>query len=330
MIACRITGSGRALPVKMLSSGEIDRRLAKAEGWLEEQCGVRSRPVVSGDETQISLGVAATKNALEAANLGACDVDLVVSACGVGYQPLPGTAPLFQRELGIPDGAAMAFDVNATCLSFPLAIDVVAGYFATGRCSNALIISSDIATRSLPWEEQPDVAGLFGDGAAAVVIQKTDGESGLLASSFKTYPTAYGACEIGAGGTRFDFHNDLETFTAHSRFSMNGRELYRIASKYFGGFVDDLLTKAGWQTGDVDLVVPHQASPFALAHMIRQCDFVPERVVDITRDYGNQIAASIPIALSMALDAGRLQKGSKVLLLGTSAGVSLGGLALVI
>jgi len=314
----------------MLSSGEIDRKLGKADGWLEEQCGVRSRPVVSGDETQISLGVAAAKNALEAAELAVTDIDLVISACGVGYQPLPGTAPLLQRELGIPDGEASAFDVNATCLSFPLAIDLMAGYFATGRCKNALIVSSDIATRSLPWDKQPDVAGLFGDGAGAVIVQKTDGESGLVASHFRTYPSAYEACEIGAGGTRFDFHNDLEAFTAHSRFAMNGRELYRIASKYFGGFVEDLLEKAGWQTAHVDLVVPHQASPFALNHMIRQCGFASESVVDITRDYGNQVAASIPIALSMAFDEGRLAEGTKVLLLGTSAGVSLGGLALVI
>src|SRR5690606_13205967 len=109
---------------------------------------------------------------------------------------------------------------------------------------------------------------------------------------------------------------------------MDGKELFRLASRHFGSFVTDLLARAGWAHGEVDLVIPHQASPAALAHMIRQTGFAPGRVVQIAHRYGNQIAASIPFTLDLARRGGRLRPGMRVLFLGTSAGVSFGGMAL--
>lgn len=324
-----IAGTGIGLPNTLVLSSQLDTWLGRPVGWLEAQCGVHSRPRISGDETQISLAVIAAKAALSDACLDASEVDLVISACGIGYQPLPGTAPLLQRALGIGDGKAAAFDVNATCLSFVVALDIAATYFAAGKYKTALIVSADIASRSLPWEAQPDVAGLFGDGAAAFIVRKSDGHSGIVACAFKTFPSGYDACQIGAGGTRFDFHNDLARFSAHAYFAMNGRELFRLTSKHFGHFVTELLDKAGWHIDKVDIVIPHQASPFALKHMIRQCGFNPEIVMDITRTHGNEIAASIPIAFHVAAQNGRIPVGARVLLLGTSAGVSFGGMALV-
>jgi 3-oxoacyl-[acyl-carrier-protein] synthase III len=133
---------------------------------------------------------------------------------------------------------------------------------------------------------------------------------------------------LGAGGTGIDFHRDPERFQANATFGMRGRDLFKLTTKYFPGFVNRLLDRAGWNRRDVDLVIPHQASPLALAHLVKRCGFPKDKVIDIVADYGNQVAASIPTALHLACEAGRCDAGAKILLLGTSAGVSFGGMAI--
>ncbi len=316
------------MPAKVVLSEELDRRLGFAPGHLEKLSGVRSRHVCT-DEDQISLAVAASRRALERAAIDAGNVDLVLGACGIPYQTLPATAPLVMRGLGIPDGGAAAFDVNATCLSFLTALELAAGRISAGQSHTALVFSAEIASRALPWRDQPDVAALFGDGAAAAVLTAaSEGNAGIRASLMCTYPSAYDACEIGAGGTRFDFQKDPIAFAAHAVFRMDGRELFRVTHRHFPGFVAQLLEAAGWMPGDVDLVVPHQASPLALEHMIEQTGMARERVVNVAAKLGNQIAASIPTALDIAWRQGRIARGTKLLMLGTSAGVSFGGMAI--
>ncbi|MFQ1702605.1 3-oxoacyl-[acyl-carrier-protein] synthase III C-terminal domain-containing protein [Loktanella agnita] len=320
----RLLGLGSYLPREKRPSDGFDAAFSLPAGRVMALTGVRNRHYCSGDESQITMGIAAAKAALADAGVQPGDIDLVVGASAVPYQPIPATAPLYQRGLGIADGAAYAFDVNSTCLSFVSALEVCAGLLASGRYRRALIVSSEVASRGLPWAERPDVAGLFGDGAAAAVVEHTPG---AMVTRFRTYPGAYESCGIGAGGTRFDFHAEAADFAAHSRFDMDGKELFRVTAKHFVPFVDGLLADVGWHRDEIDLIVPHQASPLALARMIRQCGFDPARVVDICSDVGNQIAASIPFSLTHAQD--RLRRGDKVLMLGTSAGVSFGGAALV-
>ncbi len=320
----KLLGLGSYLPQDARSSSSFDVALALDDGSVERLTGVKTRHYCAADESQITMGVAAGQSALADAGLGPDDIDLIIGAAAVPYQPIPATAPLYQRGLGVPDGAAFAFDVNSTCLGFVNALEVCEGLMATRRYRRALIISSEVASRALPWDSRPEVAGLFGDGAAAAVVEYAPG---AMVTRFRTYPSVYECCGIGAGGTRFDFRAEAADFAAHSLFDMDGKELFRITSRHFVPFVDALLADVGWSRDDIDLIVPHQASPMALQHMIRQCGFAPDKVVDISRTVGNQIAASIPFALDQAKD--RLTRGDKVLLLGTSAGVSFGGAALV-
>ena len=297
-------------------------------GFLEQATGVFTRYVCTG-ESQIDLAVEACQTALADAGIVPSAVDLVIAGCGVPYQPLPATAPLVMQRLGIADGSAAAFDVNSTCLSFLTAFETASRLIEAGQHETAIVVSSEIASRALPWSSQPEIAALFGDGAAAAVLTKaTRGTRKVQAILMRTYPSAYEACSIGAGGTRFDFNHEPEAFSRNAVFNMNGKELFRVTSRYFKGFVNDLLERAGWNHDEIDLVVPHQASPFALAHMARQVGFLPGKLVDISSQYGNQIAASIPFALDIARREGRIVAGSKVLFLGTSAGVSFGGMAL--
>ena len=248
------------------------------------------------------------------------------------YQPIPATAPLIMRALGIPDGVAAAFDVNSTCLSFVTALEMAARMIDSGAARRALVVSSEIASRGLPWDDAPQVAALFGDGAAAAVLMPSGpGRQGeIKAVRLRSFPSAYKACGIGAGGTRFDFETQRTAFAANATFRMDGKALFRLTSQHFNGFVDDLLDQAGWNRSQVDLVIPHQASPAGLEHMIRQTGFGRDKVLTIAEDYGNQIAASIPFTFDIARERGLLANGSKVLMLGTSAGVSFVGAALVV
>lgn len=321
-------GTGRALPLQSVDSTDLE--IKWTAGGRITATGVRRRYHCT-DETQVDLATLACQRALENAGCAIDKIDLIISGASVAYQPIPAMAPLIMRNLGVVDGAAAAFDVNSTCLSFVTGLDVAARMISSGAAQTALVVSSEIASRALPWATQPQTAALFGDGAAAAVLGSAEAQTtaAIRAIRLRSYPSAYEACGIGAGGTRFDFSTESASFAEHSKFSMDGKALFRLTTQHFTSFVDALLHEAGWDHGEVDLVVPHQASPAALDHMIRQTGWPKKKVVRIVEDYGNQIAASIPFAFDIAREQGRVPAGSKVLFLGTSAGVSLGGAALV-
>lgn len=324
-----LAGMGMALPARSIRSAEFDARLGKAEGWLEKTCGVASRPVAGESETQERMGADAARAALRDANLSIGDVDLLLFAASVGRQPIPATAALVKRELGGEAFDFPAYDVNATCLSALVALDIAALHIAAGRASTVLVVTSEIASRALPWADAPETAGLFGDGAAAFVVSRAASPHavGIRCGGFhmETYAEGYEACTLASGGTGIDFHADPAAFARNAYFRMDGRTLYRITAAALPRFLDRLLDKSGLTRRDIDLVVPHQASPHALAHIIRRGGFAPGIVFDRVRTIGNQVAASIPVALNLARAEGLVRPGMRILLVGTSAGVSLAG-----
>jgi 3-oxoacyl-[acyl-carrier-protein] synthase-3 len=324
----RIAGSGAYRPAGKLASAEIDARRGMPEGHTEARSGVRVRSV-AGDETSSDMAVSAALMALEEACLDAGDLDLIVSACAIPERLIPSMAPLIQRKLGLSSHRVAAYDMNATCLSFVAAMEHAGGMILAGRAANVLIVCSEIPSRGLPWEAQPDTASLFGDGAAAVVVRRAPEGVGILAADFQSFPEAYEACTIGAGGTRIDFHDRREAFEAETRFHMDVMSVYRLGMRVAKPFADGLLAKAGWTLADVEVVVPHQASRSGLDHVPRLIGFDPAKVVDILADHGNQVAASLPTALHHARRDGRIKPGTKVFLMGTAAGISVGGLAFV-
>ncbi|MEZ5946926.1 MAG: 3-oxoacyl-[acyl-carrier-protein] synthase III C-terminal domain-containing protein [Hyphomonas sp.] len=331
MLKSAILGTGSKAGGTIVLSSEIDSRLGKKAGWLEKTCGVVSRTVIASGESQESLGSAAALAAIEDAGLHPPDIDLILFASAVGRQPIPATAALIKRELGLDTSPIPAFDINATCLSAVAALDIADMYIATGRVSRVLIVASEIATRALPWEDDPATAGLFGDGAAAIVVGRRDAQAPSLNVNsvlMETWAQGYDMCALASGGTRFDFHNEPDAFEANSFFRMDGHALFKLTRSKLPRFIDRLIARSGWQQDEIRLVIPHQASPLALEHMIRKCGFAREKVVSTVRSTGNLIAASIPATLDLARRQGRIRKGDKILLIGTSAGVSLGGASL--
>ena len=315
-----IRGTGSYLPRRRLASEEVDARMGWAPGRCRARFGLGARHVADADETTSFMAAEAAGRALDMAGLRPGDLDLILGACGVMEQPIPSTAVLVQDRLGLGASGVPAYDVNATCLSFLQALDLAALKIAAGDARRVLVFSSDIASVGLDWS-RPEAAAIFGDGAGAVVLEA--GPGALLAHGFETYSEGRGACVLAAGGTRANPARGIAA--GEDRFAMDGAQAFRVASRHLPGFVSRLLARGGVERGALDCVVAHQASAQALRHAGRALRLGRERVVDIFARTGNQIAASIPTVLDHAVRSGRLRRGQTALLIGTSAGISLGG-----
>lgn len=322
-IAFRLAGSGAVVPRTAVPSAEVDARIGAEPGWTESNFGIATRFWAAADETSSAMGATAAQAALDDAGWQASDLDVLIGACGVMEQPIPGTAPMIQRRLGIGSSGIAAFDVNATCLSFLAALDTLAMGMAVGKWRRGLIVSADIASAALDFTS-PEASVIFGDGAAAVAIE-AGGPSTLLACRIATFGDGADLCRLEAGGTRLRPQDDLDGFLAASSFRMDGPGLFKATAKRFPDFFAGLLDEAGVAAEAIDTIVPHQASAAALEHLKRAVPGGHAKTFDIFRERGNQIATSMPSALHAARKAGRLASGSTSLLVGTSAGVSLGG-----
>jgi 3-oxoacyl-[acyl-carrier-protein] synthase-3 len=321
----RILGTGALVPDEAVPSTDLDRRLGLPEGTVERATGVQVRYVAKGNAAD--LGADAARMALENAGLTLADVDLVIAASGTPDQALPCNGALLHESLR-PPRPIPAWDVNASCLSFLVALDLAATLVEAGRHHHVLLVSSDIASVGLDWSDL-GASGIFGDGAAAAVVGPAgDTASTILAAGFSTHSEGAHTCEIPGGGSRHAPDRVEGEYAAWGRFRMDGGAVFRLAAKQVPAFVDDLLGGAGTTMADVPLVVPHQASHHALAYFRRLFGLEPERVVDIYADHGNQVGASLPSALHEAVTSGRLRRGERALLLGTGAGLSIGGVLL--
>ncbi len=318
-----LVGIGRALPRRNVTSAELDAIIGRETGWTERHFAIRSRQWAEDEETSSMLGAKAAQAALDDAGWDGSTLDVIVGACAVMEQPIPGTATLIQRRLGLGQSGIPAFDVNATCLSFIVALDMVLSGFATDKWRRALIVSADIASAALDFGD-PEASVIFGDGAVAVALS-ADGPHRLCASRLETYGDGSDLCALEAGGTRLRPQDDLEAFLAKSKFRMDGPGVFRATARPFPGFLDRLLGAAEVDISAIDTIIPHQASAVALEHLKRAVPNGHAKTIDIFADHGNQIAVGMPHALYTARTSGRLTPGSRSLLVGTSAGVSLGG-----
>ncbi len=318
----RIAGSGVFVPEEEILSETFDLLWRKPHGWTERQTGIKKRFRAGSGDSSSAMGASAAQRALGAAQVKATEIDCIVSACSVMEQAIPSLATQIQNRLGLGHSGIPAFDVNATCLSFVVALEQIACAMACGKYQRALLISSEIPSRGL----NPDdiaTAPLFGDGAAAFVIERMEGITGsaLRGSVFRTYGAGGDYCRFRAGGTEFWG----EGRSAHPYFEMDGKSLYRLATKHFKAFFDDLLQCSGTDFASLKLVIPHQASGRALDWLQRELSIGNERLIRILDTRGNQVAASIPSALHEAIVLKRMNRGDTVALIGTGAGLSLGG-----
>jgi 3-oxoacyl-[acyl-carrier-protein] synthase-3 len=325
----RIAATGAYRPGTPVLSASIDERMGAPAGTCEKRLGIRARHF-AGTETTSSMAVEAARRALATANWRPEDLDIVVSASAVMEQWIPTQAVLVQQQLGLAERATPALDINATCLSFLAAFDTISYAMAAGRYRRVLIVSSDMPSRALDWNDV-DICGNFGDGAAAVLLERDDAtSSAILASRFEVHSEGAYLCEIRSGGTLLDLRDDPEAFGAGVTFRMDGEAAYRVAARHLPAFLKHLLAAAGAgvTVGDLAAIVPHQASAAGLLHVRRLCRIPKHKMIDIFADHGNQVSASIPTALDAAVRSGHVRRGDVVLVAGTAAGITLGGMVL--
>lgn len=324
-----LLGTGHALPGHTVSSATLDTQLKHPVGTIERLSGVRQRHFACEYDTAAALGAQAAHRALDAACVSLADIDCLVAASGTMDQGMPSNAALIHRELGLSAYGIPAFDINASCLSFLVALDTLSWPLMAGRYRNVLIVAADLASCGLNWHTLESSA-IFGDGAAAAVITQTpEGKSSrLLAANFKTLSDGADLCYLPAGGSRYHPSRTTEPFMDLTTFRMNGKGIFKLTAQHLPDFVDHTLSQAGIGRQELDWIVPHQGSLLAITHMSRRLGFPSEKVINIFPEHGNQVAASLPTALDIAIRDGRIQRGQRVLLLGTGAGLSLGATVL--
>jgi 3-oxoacyl-[acyl-carrier-protein] synthase-3 len=322
-----IAGTGRYEPPRIVHADEFDRCAGKAPGWSAQTVGVQQRHVVV-DESAVDMGVAAARDALQTAQLEPAALDCIIATGAVPHQAIPTTAVLIERQLGLDGTGVPAFDVNATCIGFLSALDISCALITARRYGTILIVAADLPSRGTSWAT-PHIKAHFGDGAAAAIVRGgQDACSGVLAIAFETYSEGAEACELRVGGSGLNPHDDLERFLEEGWFRMDGPLAFRITLRRLPGLVERVLHQAGVDIGAIAAVIPHQGSAFGMEHLRRRLGVQSQRVVNLFATYGNQVSASLPTSLDVALKRGVVGPGDLVLLVGSAAGITLGAAVL--
>ncbi len=342
-----ITVTGMALPNNVVTSEMIDKRLGKADGYVKRRSGINQRyhsfvPFEDKDTPnqlnqnkplrQSELAMQAVKNACEQAGFDETDIDLLIAINAVPEQAIPCTASLILKQLNWSPRIS-GFDINASCIGILPALMTASSLLAQGVYQRIVIVACELASHGLNWQDE-ESSFIFGDGACAMIVQADKPQNNdnnqkqltgsILAYDMQSFTDYSEQCQIKAGGTARNVTTGCEDNDFY--FAMDGKPLFRMVAQKFPAFIQGVLDQAGLSVADVDLWIPHQASHLGLKHMVSRMGLDKDKVINIYENYGNQVSASLPIALHSALESGKLKQGQTVVLLGTGAGVSFGAM----
>jgi 3-oxoacyl-[acyl-carrier-protein] synthase-3 len=311
-----LLGTGSALPVRCVTNAELAETVETSDEWIVERTGIRTRYVAGEGETTSTLATGAARAAIAAAGLEPTDIDLIILATATPDQTFPATATTVQAALGIDD--CVAFDVAAVCSGFLYAITVADNMLRGGAARRALVIGAETFSRILDWEDRTTCV-LFGDGAGAVVLERQEVEedkgAGILANRLHADGRHNGLLYVDGGPS---------TTGTVGKLRMRGQEVFRHAVVNLSAVLRETLEVAGITTADVDWVVPHQANARILDATARKLGLERERVVVTVDRHANTSAASVPLALDVAIRDGRIVRGDIVVLEAMGGGFTWG------
>jgi len=308
-----ITGLGAHVPERVITNDELADLVDTSDEWIVTRTGIRERRIAAETEALSDLALPAVRQALEQAGTEGKDIDLLIVATVTPDMMFPSTAALVADRIGATDAAA--YDLSAGCTGFMYALAQAYGMLAGGLAHRALVVGGDVLSRILDWSDRSTLV-LFGDGAGAVVLEQSK-QPGFLA--FELGADGAGGEHLwlpGSGSRRFE---DPEQFV-----KMNGREVFKFATRVLESSARDVLERGGMEIGDVDVYVPHQANVRIIDHATKKLGVPSERVVVNVDRYGNTSSGSIPLALADAQVDGRLRPGKVVLMTGMGAGLTWG------
>ncbi len=308
-----IAGTGSALPPRRVTNAELAERVETTHEWIVERTGIEARHIAGDGETTATLATEAALKALASAGIAADQIGLIVLATATPDQTFPASATRVQTALGIND--CIAFDVQAVCTGFLYALSIADNMIKGGMADHALVIGSETFSRILDWEDRATCV-LFGDGAGAVVLKAVEAEDqGILAT------------RLHADGR----HNDLlyvdggvSTTGTVGKLRMRGKEVFRHAVVNLADVLNETLTAAGHRPEEVDWVVPHQANKRILDATAKKLGLDPSRVIVTVDQHANTSAASVPLALDVAVRDGRIKRGDLLVLEAMGGGFTWG------
>jgi len=324
LIPVGIAGLGRFVPERRLTNQDLEKIVDTSDEWIVQRTGIRERRIAGEGQVTSTLALAAAQQALADAKVDPNDLDLVICATVTGDQPFPATA----CRLGLDLGAKRAggFDLAAACSGFVFASQVAAGMIQSGQAKTILVVGAEILSRILDYTDR-NTCVLFGDGAGAAVYTSLDraGRGEFLGGSIAMEGGAEGILAQPAGGSR----HPATASTVEQRLhymKMGGTKVFRFAVRVFAELVQGVIDKYG--RDQIGLIVPHQVNQRIIESAMEQVGLPMDMVFTNIERYGNTSAASVPIALREALDAGRLQKGKLVVMPAFGAGMAWGHLLL--
>ena len=313
----RIAGTGRYLPATILTNAELAQRVATSDEWIRTRTGIRQRHIAAADEMTSDLALHASHAALAAAGMAPADVDVIIVATTTPDMVFPSTACILQDKLGVRGGAA--FDVQAVCSGFVYALALADKMVSTGMARNALVVGAEIYSRILDWNDRGTCV-LFGDGAGAVVVVPATVPGILTAhlhadGSYRNILAVPGQVRNGVvEGVPF--------------LHMDGTAVFKFAVKVMADVAQEALAATAMQATDIDWVIPHQANIRIMDATMKKLHLPHERLIVTVGEHGNTSAASIPLALDIAVRDGRIKPGQHVMLLGVGGGVTWGSVFL--
>ena len=320
MSHARILGTGSYLPARVLTNAELERMVETTDQWIVERTGIRERHIAAEDETSSTMGLEAARRALAAAGVDAQQIDLIIVATTTPDLVFPATACLIQERLGIHE--CPAFDVQAVCTGFVYALTIAEKFIRTGSARNALVIGSEVLSRIIDWNDRSTCV-LFGDGAGAVVLGRSD-EPGIVSAHLHADGQYKDLLCVPTGiGTNHRRDAALRPFVR-----MEGSEVFKVAVTTLGRIVDETLAANRMQQSDITWLVPHQANIRIIAATAKKLGLPMERVVVTVDRHGNTSAASIPLAFDEAVRDGRIRRGDTVLMEAFGGGFTWGSVLL--
>jgi 3-oxoacyl-[acyl-carrier-protein] synthase III len=317
--AIGITGVGSYVPERVMTNDDLSELVETSDEWITERTGIKERRIADPSQAASDLALPAARQALEAARLEAADLELVVVATVTPDMFFPSTGSLLASALGADDAAA--YDLSAGCTGFMYAIAQAYGALAGGLTQNALVVGSETLSKIVNWHDRSTCV-LFGDGAGAVVIERVP-EGGFLGFELGSDGEGGKDLAVPAGGSRRPPTEQTVQQDLHF-LQMNGREVYKFATRVLVSSAEKLLEECGLTVDDIDLYIPHQANKRIIDHAARNLGIPEEKVFVNLQKYGNTSSASIPLCLAEAVAGGRLTKGTRVLMTGMGAGLTWG------
>src|SRR3954469_12441273 len=320
----RITGWGRYAPERVLSNAGLERLVDTSDEWIVSRTGIRERRIAAPHETTATLSAIAAKRAIAVAGLEPDDIDLILVGTLTPDYWMPATAVLVKEAIG--NEHAVAFDVMAACSGFVYGYATADSFLRAGVYRNALVIGAEVLSRFLNFNDRSTCI-LFGDGAGAVVLSASDEPGGGMGGlELTTDPDGAYMIWLPAGGSKAP--PSPETISRGEHYvRMEGSATYRFATKTLASSALKAIERAGWQPGEVDLFIPHQANIRIIESVAKGLNLSMDKMFVNVDRYGNTSAASVPMALAEAVDSGRVQIGSKIVFVAFGAGFTSGAAA---